>query len=658
MASYGFYLPGGGAGVALSAVGQTGINVGGQVVLVTSQGGDPGTAAIHTDKADYAPGETVTITGTGFKPGEAVSITLLEDPEFDTHPALSATADGTGHWVNTQFSPDAHDVDIRFIVTASGGQGSVAQTTFTDAKPNKVFDVGPQVPSPVSAGNAATYSVQVSFNGNSASCDAVLSVSALPAGASASFAPVPASNPPNTITSTGLPVATTLTVGTTAGTTPADASTFRITATGTNPACVNVAASTNAAGNGGTAADPTLVVSAANQTIAVTSPAPASASYGSTFPVAATASSGLAVAITTTGGCSGGGSASATITMTSSTTTCVVRYDQNGNGFYNPAPQVTSTTFATKANATIVVTPYQVTYDGNAHTATGTATGVGGVDLNASLALTGTTHTNAGDYPSDAWSFAGGANYNDASGTVHDIIDKADATITITPYHVTYDGNAHTSTGTATGVGGADLSGQLMLTGTTHTAAADYPSDGWSFAGGTNYNDASGTVHDIIDKADATISITPYHVTYDGNAHTSTGTATGVGGADLSASMTLTGTTHMNAGDYPSDAWSFAGGTNYNDASGTVHDIIDKANAAISVTPYSVTYDGAAHTATGTATGVGSVDLSGQLTLTGTTHTNAADYPSDAWSFAGGTNYNDANGTVHDLIDKANAVIA
>ena len=59
------------------------------------------------------------------------------------------------------------------------------------------------------------------------------------------------------------------------------------------------------------------------------------------------------------------------------------------------------------------------------HTATGTATGVGGADLSAGLNLTGTTHTDAGDYPSDAWSFAGGTNYNDASGTVHDIIDGA-----------------------------------------------------------------------------------------------------------------------------------------------------------------------------------------------------------------------------------------
>src|SRR5207237_102217 len=64
-----------------------------------------------------------------------------------------------------------------------------------------------------------------------------------------------------------------------------------------------------------------------------------------------------------------------------------------------------------KANATFVVTPYAVTYDGSAHTATGTATGVGGVDLSAGLNLGATIHTNAGAYNGDAWTFSGGTNY-------------------------------------------------------------------------------------------------------------------------------------------------------------------------------------------------------------------------------------------------------
>jgi len=52
-------------------------------------------------------------------------------------------------------------------------------------------------------------------------------------------------------------------------------------------------------------ANGTFVISQATQTITVTTPAPGSAAYNSTFNVAATASSGLGVAITSSGACSG-----------------------------------------------------------------------------------------------------------------------------------------------------------------------------------------------------------------------------------------------------------------------------------------------------------------------------------------------------------------
>ena len=74
------------------------------------------------------------------------------------------------------------------------------------------------------------------------------------------------------------------------------------------------------------------------------------------------------------------------------------------------------------------------------------------------------------------------------------------------------------------------------------------------------------------------------------------------------------------------------------------------------VTPYSVTYSGAVHTATDTAQGVDGAALSG-LDLTGTTHTNAGTY-NDSWTFTDSIgNYNDATGTCTDTIRKANAVI-
>lgn len=330
--------------------------------------------------------------------------------------------------------------------------------------------------------------------------------------------------------------------------------------------------------------------------------------------------------------------------------------DTTGN--YNNASGSVSDAIA-KANATVNVTPYSVTYDGNAHTATGTVTGVKGEALSG-LDLSGTTHTNAQTY-SDSWTFTDSTgNYNNASGSVSDAIAKANATINVTPYNVTYDATAHTATGTATGVKGESLSG-LDLSGTTHTNAGPYSTDAWTFTDSTgNYNNANGTVSDLIQQAKASITVTPYSATYDATAHTATGSAKGVGGVDLSGDLNLTATTHTNAGTYAADAWSFHDPNgNYADASGTVSDQINQANAVISVKPYNVTYDAGAHTATGTATGIGNIDLSAGLTLTGTTHTNAGTYAADPWSFhdAGG-NYADASGTVQDVIQQATASIA
>ncbi len=80
----------------------------------------------------------------------------------------------------------------------------------------------------------------------------------------------------------------------------------------------------------------------------------------------------------------------------------------------------------TKASAAIMITPYRITYDGNPHTAGGTATGVESptpANLSGLLNLSGTTHTIAGSY-TDTWTFAGNANYLSASGNVTDVITQ------------------------------------------------------------------------------------------------------------------------------------------------------------------------------------------------------------------------------------------
>ncbi len=88
------------------------------------------------------------------------------------------------------------------------------------------------------------------------------------------------------------------------------------------------------------------------QTISVTLGAPASAVFGASFQVVASASSGLAVTIGASGACTAIGG---TITMTSGIGSCQVTFDQAGDQQYLAAPQVVQTTLAGKAAQTITV---------------------------------------------------------------------------------------------------------------------------------------------------------------------------------------------------------------------------------------------------------------------------------------------------------------
>ena len=88
----------------------------------------------------------------------------------------------------------------------------------------------------------------------------------------------------------------------------------------------------------------------------MTTHAPASAVFNTSFTVAATGGgSGNAVTFSSAGACTNAG---ATFTMTSGTGTCTVKYDQAGDANYNAAPQVTETVNAQKADQTINVTTH------------------------------------------------------------------------------------------------------------------------------------------------------------------------------------------------------------------------------------------------------------------------------------------------------------
>ena len=216
----------------------------------------------------------------------------------------------------------------------------------------------------------------------------------------------------------------------------------------------------------------------------------------------------------------GTGSISGNVLTVTGAGSIVLDANQAGNTNYNAAAQVLQTLVVAKANATVVVTPYNLTYDANHHTVTYTITGVG-TDISAagsSIDVSGTTHTNAGTYTGDTWTFAGGTNYNDATGTVDDNIAKADATVTVAGYSGTYDAAAHGATGTVVGVVG-DLSagGSGLTVGSSFTDAPGGTAS-WTFIGGANYNDQNGTALISIAKADATVTVAGYSGTYDAAA--------------------------------------------------------------------------------------------------------------------------------------------
>ena len=290
---------------------------------------------------------------------------------------------------------------------------------------------------------------------------------------------------------------------------------------------------------------------------------------------------------------------------TSGSTLVVTAYtvnDGNSGGNYSVTPHTASGTI-NKANAMVVITAYtcpSTTYNGLPHTATITSiTGVNG-ETGATVGtadVSNTTHTNAGTYSSDYWTFAGTANYNDITvhQTITDCIAKANATFTVTPYNVAYDANPHTATVSAiTGVNGETGAtvGTVDVSNTTHTNPGTYSSDYWFFTGTANYNNIGNTtITDLITLGGTTLTVNSASGIYGGTvtltAHLTSG-ATDLSGKTISFTLngnavgsavtnssgvaTKTGASLIGIlpGTYATGVGaSFAGDTNYSASSAT-----------------------------------------------------------------------------------------
>ena len=92
-----------------------------------------GKASIASDKADYAPGDIVMMTGNGWKPGEAISL-RIHRTDRSPDVVLKAKSDATGGFTNKELVIKRSDIGVSFVVTALGlTSRRTAEIRFTDA---------------------------------------------------------------------------------------------------------------------------------------------------------------------------------------------------------------------------------------------------------------------------------------------------------------------------------------------------------------------------------------------------------------------------------------------------------------------------------------------------------------------------------------------
>src|SRR5438132_10103007 len=87
-------------------------------------------STVTTDKNDYAPGETVAISGSGWIPGQPGAL-HIDESDSDLPWDSSATPDAAGNFSNSDFVIQSHDIGVVFTLTVTQ-RSVVATTQFTD----------------------------------------------------------------------------------------------------------------------------------------------------------------------------------------------------------------------------------------------------------------------------------------------------------------------------------------------------------------------------------------------------------------------------------------------------------------------------------------------------------------------------------------------
>jgi hypothetical protein len=260
-----------------------------------------------------------------------------------------------------------------------------------------------------------------------------------------------------------------------------------------------------------------VIAHQASQTITVNTHAPASAIYNTSFTVAATSNSGLAVVYSSSGVCTNAGPV---FTMTGGTGTCTVNYNQSGDGNYSSAPQVTESVIAHQGVQTITVNthaPASATNNGSFTVAATASSGLAvvysssGVCTNAGpiFTMTGSTGTCTVKYNQ-----SGDANYGPAAQVTESVTAQQAATATavsssVNPSEfgqsVTFTATVTSGAGTPTGTvqfkdGGVNIGAAQTLNGggvaqlTTSSLTAGTHTITAVYSGDVNFLTSTGTL--------------------------------------------------------------------------------------------------------------------------------------------------------------------
>ena len=571
---------------------------------------------------------------------------------IELHPILDIKfLNTTTTTVTSNANPSQYNQPVMF--TATVGSSSPVPTgnvTFSDGATvisSATLNGSGQAAFTTTSLSVGSHSITASYPGDSnslASTSTVLTQVVNKADQFITFTPIPgktygdADFSVSATASSGLPVSFSIVSG------PATilGSTVHITGAGT----VTVRASQAGNGNYNAApdVDQSFEVAKANQAIVFA--ALPDKTYGdSPFTVSATGGgSGNAVTFNASGNCTSGGLNGSTITITGAGP-CTVTASQAGNANYNAAPDVPRSFTVNQATATINVSGYTGVYDGNAHGATGSATGVNGEDLTSLLNL-GASFTNVPGGTAH-WTFAGNTNYAPASGDATITITKASSTTTVTcPASETYTGAALTPCSVT--VTGANLSltpaANYANNTNVGTATASY-----TYAGDSNHDGSSDSKNFEITKASSTTTVTcPASETYTGAALTPCSVT--VTGANLSLTPGANYANNTNVGTATA-SYTYAGDANHDGSSDSKNFEITKASTTTTVTcPASETYTGAPLTPCSVTVTGANLSLTPGANYANNTNVGTA---TASYTYAGDSNHDGSSDSKNFEITKA-----